>query len=295
MLVLENLRFEPGETANDERFARSLAGLADVYVDDAFGCAHRAHASTAGVARLLPSAAGRLLQREVDTLTHILEDPTRPLVAVLGGAKVADKILVIERFLALADVVVIGGAMCFPFFAAQGHQVGDSLCGREDVDHAGQALALAVEGPSAASAGHAYAKLVLPGDLVIAERFDASAQSRVLDGVDVPAGWMGLDIGPATARRYAAEIANAGTVFWNGPMGAFEMPPFATGTRAIAEAVAEARGVTVVGGGDSAAALALFGLEDTVDHLSTGGGATLEFVEGRELPGVRVLAGAGVT
>jgi phosphoglycerate kinase len=295
MLVLENLRFEPGETVNDEQFARALAELADVYVNDAFGCAHRAHASTEGVARMLPSAAGRLLQREVDTLTQILQSPTRPLVAVLGGAKVADKILVLERFLALADVVLIGGAMCFPFFAAQGHEVGDSLCGQEDIEYARRALALAVEGSSAASGEHPSARLVLPRDLVIAERFDAGADPRLLSDVDVPAGWMGLDIGAATAQLYAAEIASAGTVFWNGPMGAFEMPPFATGTRAVAEAVAGARGVTVVGGGDSAAALALFGLADTVDHLSTGGGATLEFVEGRELPGVRVLAGAGVT
>jgi phosphoglycerate kinase len=286
ILVLENVRFEPGETANDGALAHALAGLADVYVNDAFGAAHRAHASTAGVAQLLPCAAGRLLEREVSTLTGILEAPERPLVAVIGGAKVGDKIGVIDRFLALADAVVIGGAMCFPFLCAQGHEVGDSLCGQEDVEHARKALARA--------ALPGQARLELPTDLVIGERLDERTEHRILGGVDVPDGWMGLDIGPATAARYAGEIDVAGTVFWNGPMGAFELEPFATGTRAVAEAVARAAGVTVVGGGDSAAALARFGLEGTVDHLSTGGGATLELVEGRTLPGVQALEGAGV-
>lgn len=286
VLVLENVRFEPGETDNDPDFARALAELADVYVNDAFGAAHRAHASTEGVARLLPSAAGRLLAHEVKTLTQILESPRRPLVAIVGGAKVADKIAVIDRFLELAEKIVIGGAMCFPFLAAQGHAVGDSLCDAEDVEHARAALERA--------ASPEQALLQLPSDLVIAEHLQADAPARVLDGVDVPDGWMGLDIGPATAARYAETIADAGTVFWNGPMGAFELEPFAAGTRAVAEAVASARGLTVVGGGDSAAALAKFGLEDRVDHLSTGGGATLELVEGRTLPGVAVLNGAGV-
>jgi phosphoglycerate kinase len=286
ILVLENVRFEPGETANDGELARALAGLADVYVNDAFGAAHRAHSSTAGVAQLLPCAAGRLLEGEVSTLTGILEAPERPLVAVIGGAKVGDKIGVIDRFLALADAVIVGGAMCFPFLSAQGHEVGNSLCGQEDVEHARKALARA--------ALPGQASLELPTDLVIGERLDERAEHRVLEGLDVPEGWMGLDIGPATAARYASEIGAAGTVFWNGPMGAFELEPFAAGTRAVAEAVARAAGVTVVGGGDSAAALARFGLEGTVDHLSTGGGATLELVEGRTLPGVQALDGAGV-
>ena len=286
ILLLENVRFMPGETTNDPELARALAELAEVYVNDAFGAAHRAHASTAGVAHLLPCAAGRLLEREVSTLTGILENPERPLVAVIGGAKVADKIAVIDRFATLADVVIIGGAMCFPFLCAQGHEVGDSLCEADDVEHARGALA------QAALPGHA--RLLLPSDLVIAERLAEDAEHRVLDGVDVPDGWMGLDIGPVTAKRYASEISLAGTVFWNGPMGAFEMEPFAVGTRTVAEAVATAKGVTVVGGGDSAAALADFGLEDTVDHLSTGGGATLELVEGRVLPGVQALEGAGI-
>jgi phosphoglycerate kinase len=285
ILVLENVRFHAGETDNDPELARALAELADLYVNDAFGAAHRAHASTEGVAHLLPSAAGRLLEREVKTLRRILEDPARPLVAIVGGAKVADKIAVIDRFLELADTIVIGGAMCFPFLAAQGHAVGDSLCDAQDVEHARRVLDCA--------AGQGSAALELPSDLILAERLDAQAPWRVLEGVDVPDGLMGLDIGPGTAARYAATIAHAGTVFWNGPMGAFELEPFAAGTRAVAQAVADAPGLTVVGGGDSAAALAQFGLEDGVDHLSTGGGATLELVEGRELPGVQALNGAG--
>jgi phosphoglycerate kinase len=293
VLLLENVRFEPGETRNDPELARALAELADVYVNDAFGAAHRAHASTAGVAELLPSAAGRLLEREVDTLTGLMRDPPRPLVAVIGGAKVADKIGVIDRFLQIADAILIGGAMCFPFLAAQGHEIGASLCDADDVEHARRVLAQAARGGPGAQAGDG-ARLELPSDLVIAERFSGDASPHALDGVDVPAGWMGLDVGPATVARYAAEIGGAGTVFWNGPMGAFELAPFAAGTRGVAEAVARAPGVTVIGGGDSAAALAQFGLQDSVDHLSTGGGATLELIEGRELPGVQALGGVEV-
>ena len=286
ILMLENVRFEAGETRNDPQLARALAALADAYVNDAFGASHRAHASTEGVAHLLPSAAGRLLEREVRTLTTILEHPRHPLVAVIGGAKVADKIGVIDRFLEIADAVLIGGAMCFPFLRAQGHAVGDSLCGRQDTEHARQLLDQA--------AGPGQARLELPSDLVIADRMAADAERRVLDALEVPDGWMGLDIGPATAERYAREIERAGSVFWNGPMGAFELEPFAGGTRAVAEAVARTSAVTVVGGGDSAAALAHFGLADRVDHLSTGGGATLQMVEGRPLPGVRALDLASV-
>lgn len=286
LLVLENVRFEEGETSNDPEFARALAELADLYVDDAFGVAHRAHASNEGVAHLLPSAAGRLLEREVKTLTKIMQNPDRPLAVIIGGAKVADKIGVIDRFLEVADVLMIGGAMCFPFLCAQGHKVGDSLCEDEDAEHARALLEQALK-PGRAS-------VMTPDDLVIGDRLAEDAEHRVLDGVEVPTGWMGLDIGPATAQRYAREIARAGTVFWNGPMGAFELEPFAGGTRAVAEAVASTAALTVVGGGDSAAALARFKLEDSVDHLSTGGGATLELVEGRALPGVQALDGAGV-
>ena len=282
VLLVENVRYEPGETKNDPDLARSLASLADVYVNDAFGAAHRAHASTEGVARLVPEhAAGHLLEREVSTLMGVLEDPARPLVALLGGAKVSDKIAVIERFLELADTILIGGAMAFPFLAAGGHTVGDSLCSEEDVELARRILA---------STDNVRATIEQLLDLVIADRFAADAQTRTIDGVDVPDGWMGLDIGPRTASKYGEVIAGAGTVFWNGPMGAFELEPFAAGTRAVAEAVAAAPGTTVVGGGDSAAALRQFGLADQVTHLSTGGGATLELIEGKTLPGVEALS-----
>jgi phosphoglycerate kinase len=278
VVMLENIRFEPGETKNDPELAQRLAALADAYVDDAFGSAHRAHASTEGVAHLLPSAAGLLLEREVRTLTGILEDPARPLVAIVGGAKVTDKIGVLEAFLETADAILIGGAMAFPFLSVQGHSIGDSLCADEDLEPARELLDRGSE------------KLRLPVDLVLGERFDADTERRELDGVDVPDGWMGLDVGARTAAAYGEEIAAAGTVFWNGPMGAFELAPFAAGTRAVAEAVAAARGTTVVGGGDSAAALAQFGLADRVTHLSTGGGASLELIEGKTLPGVEVLS-----
>ncbi len=280
VLVLENVRYEPGETKNDPELAAALASLADVYVNDAFGTAHRAHASTEGVARLVPEhAAGLLMEREVSVLSGIMSDPARPLVALLGGAKVADKIAVIERFLGLADALLIGGAMAFPFLAAQGHSVGASLCSPDDVELARGLLA---------SGG--ASKLRLPVDLVAAPAADADAPVTQIDGVDVPAGLMGLDIGPRTAAAYADEIGRAGTVFWNGPMGMFELEPFAAGTRAVAEAVASAPGVTVVGGGDSAAAVNRFGLADRVTHVSTGGGAALELIEGRALPGVEALA-----
>jgi phosphoglycerate kinase len=278
VVMLENIRYEPGETKNDPKLAGRLAALADAYVNDAFGSAHRAHASTEGVARLLPSAAGLLLQREVETLTAILENPGRPLVAIVGGAKVTDKIGVLKAFLQRADAILIGGAMAFPFLSVQGHSIGDSLCSDEDLEPARELL----------DAGDA--KLRLPVDLVLGDRFAAEAQRRELDGIDVPDGWMGLDIGERTAGAYGEEIAGAGTVFWNGPMGAFELEPFAAGTRAVAEAVADAHGTTVVGGGDSAAALAEFGLADRVTHLSTGGGASLELIEGKTLPGVEVLS-----
>jgi phosphoglycerate kinase len=282
VLMLENVRFEPGETKNDPELAAALAELAEVYVNDAFGAAHRAHASTEGVARLVDNrAAGLLLEKEVTTLQRVLADPARPLVAVLGGAKVSDKIAVIERFRAVADTILIGGAMCFPFFAAQGHEVGASLCAADDVDLARQVLS---------RVGSARAAFELPVDLVVGDRLAVDASVETVDGVDVPVAQMGLDIGPRSADRYSEVIGSAGTVFWNGPMGAFEVEPFASGTRAVAEAVAAAPGVTVVGGGDSAAALTQFGLAEQVTHLSTGGGASLELIEGKKLPGVEALA-----
>jgi phosphoglycerate kinase len=283
VLLLENSRYERGETKNDPELAAALARLADMYVDDAFGAAHRAHATTEGVARLLPGHAGLLLESEVRELTAVRDRPQRPLCVVLGGAKVSDKIGVIDRFLETADEILIGGAMCFSFFRARGISTGDSLVEERGVGLAKRALERAERSPC---------ELRLPVDLVLGREFEAGTEVRELDGVEVPDGWMGLDIGPRTAAAYASAIAAAGTVFWNGPMGAFELEPFAAGTRAVAEAVAEAPGFTVVGGGDSAAALAAFGLADRVDWLSTGGGASLELMEGKELPGVEVLADA---
>ena len=277
VVMLENVRYETGETKNDPELAKRYAALADVYVNDAFGAAHRAHASTEGVAHLLPSAAGRLLEREVATLRGILDDPRRPLVAVVGGAKVTDKIGVLEAFLERADTILVGGAMCFPFFKAQGHSVGASLCEEEGVEPARKVLDAGSD------------KLRLPVDLIAGEAFSPDTAIKEIDGVDVPDGWMGLDVGARTAERYASVVASAGTVFWNGPMGAFELEPFAAGTRLVAEAIAASPATTVVGGGDSAAALAEFGLAGEVDHLSTGGGASLELVEGKPLPGVEAL------
>ena len=286
VMVLENTRWEPGETDNDPDLARALAELADAFVNDAFGAAHRAHASTVGVTEHLPAAAGPLLEREVTVLRGVAEAPERPLVVVLGGAKVSDKIGLIDRFLERADAILIGGAMCFSFFRAQGRPVGDSLVEDEGTELAARVLERAATGPGGFEAG---CRLFLPLDLVLGDRFEATAERRPLDGTDVPDGWMGLDIGPRTADDYAREIEAAATVLWNGPMGAFELEPFAAGTRAVAEAVARAPGTTVVGGGDSAAALAAFGLADRVSHLSTGGGAALELLEGRELPGLEAL------
>jgi len=280
ILVLENSRYEPGETSNDPELARGLAQLAEVYVNDAFGAAHRAHATTEGVAHDLPAVAGFLLEREVSVLSALVQDPAHPLVVILGGAKVSDKIGVIERFLDLADAVLIGGAMCFSFFRAQGIPTGNSLVEEADIGQAAELLERAKE---------SSCRLELPRDLVIADRFAADAERRELRGIEVPDGWMGLDVGPRTCEAYANEIEGAATIFWNGPMGAFELEPFAAGTRGVAEAVAAASGTTVVGGGDSAAALEQFGLASRVTHLSTGGGASLELLEGRSLPGVEAL------
>ena len=279
VVLLENVRFLEGETSNDAELAKRYAALGDVYVNDAFGSAHSAHASTEAIAHELPSAAGRLLEREVRTLTGILEDPQRPLVAIVGGAKVTDKIGVLDAFLNRADTILIGGAMCFPFFKAQGHEVGVSLCEQEGIEPARRVLEQA-DGN----------QLRLPTDLRLGREFSADTETRDLRGVDVGDGWMGLDIGVASARSYAEVVAGAGTVFWNGPMGAFELEPFAAGTKRVAEAIAAAPGTTVVGGGDSAAALAKFGLVDRVDHVSTGGGASLELIEGKPLPGVEALS-----
>jgi phosphoglycerate kinase len=283
VLLLENSRFEPGETKNDPALAEALARLADLYVNDAFGSAHRAHATTEGVAHHLPSYAGLLLERELAELSAVRDDPERPLVVVLGGAKVTDKLGVIDRFLGFAEEILIGGAMCFSFFKAEGRDTGNSLVEDEGVESAKRVLEEA-EGSDSI--------LELPEDLVLGKELDAGTETRELNGVDVPEGWMGLDVGSNTTANFAKRIARAGTAFWNGPMGAFELKPFDGGTQAIAEAVAAAPGHTVVGGGDSVAALQRFGLADSVDWISTGGGASLEFVEGKELPGVEALRDA---
>jgi len=279
-LLLENSRWEAGETENDPDLAEKLAGLADLYVNDAFGAAHRAHATTEGVAHHLPSYAGLLLERELTELTALRDDPARPLVVVLGGAKVSDKVGVLERFLEIADTVLVGGAMCFSFFRARGVGTGNSLVEEKGVGLAEEVLE---------AAERSNCELLLPTDLVIGDSFSAEAERKELDGIEVPDGWMGLDIGPETTKLYAEKIAAAGSVLWNGPMGAFEMEPFSAGTRGVAEAVAHAPGHTVVGGGDSAAALVAFGLGEDVDWLSTGGGASLELLEGKDLPGVVAL------
>jgi phosphoglycerate kinase len=283
ILLLENSRFEPGETRNDPALAKALAGLADLYVNDAFGSAHRAHATTEGVAHRLPGYAGLLLEREMLELTAVRDDPKRPLVVVLGGAKVTDKLGVIDRFLGFAEEILIGGAMCFSFFKAEGRDTGNSLVEHEGVESAKRVLGEA-EGSDSI--------LELPEDLVLGRGLEPGTETRELNGVDVPEGWMGLDVGTNTTANFGKRIARAGTVFWNGPMGAFEVEPFDAGTRAVAEAVAGAPGHTVVGGGDSVAALHKFGLANSIDWISTGGGASLELIEGRDLPGVEALRDA---
>jgi phosphoglycerate kinase len=280
ILLLENVRYEPGETDNDPELARKLAELADVYVNDAFGTAHRAHASTEGVAHLLPCAAGLLMEREVLTLTAVTENPARPLVAVLGGAKVSDKIALVQRFLDIADSVLIGGAMSFPFLAAQGHATGLSPCSPDDVQAARRTL------DRAAAAGR---EPELPEDLIVAPQLSAEAPWHDSEGPDVPGSWLAADIGPRTAARFARVIAGAGTVFWNGPMGVFECESFAHGTRTVAEAVAQTSAMSVVGGGETVAAVRQLELEAEIDHLSTGGGATLKLLQGGLLPAVQAL------
>ena len=275
--LLENARFHPGETKNDPAFAAKLAALADCYVDDAFGAAHRAHASVAAVATLLPSAAGRLLEKEIAVLSGLLADPKRPFVAVLGGAKVSDKLNVIENLLTVVDRLLVGGAMCFTFYAARGLEIGNSLFEPDQIETVKRLMDQAGE------------RLVIPSDIVVAHEPKAGAVATDVDAAAIPADQAGYDIGPNTCRAYVDAIRAAKTVFWNGPMGIFEVPPFDKGTRAVAAAVAKGDGYSVVGGGDSALALERFGYAAQVDHVSTGGGASLEFLEGRDLPGITPL------
>jgi len=283
-LLLENLRFHPEEEANDPEFARTLARLGDVYVNDAFGAAHRAHASTEGVAHYLPAVAGLLLARELEVLGKALESPDRPFVAILGGAKVGDKIGVIENLVSKVDVLVIGGGMAYTFLKAKGLEVGRSLLDESRIDYAKELLARAEKGEI---------RLVLPEDVVVADSFAPDANSRVVPVDAIPADWEGMDIGPRTREAIAQVVKNAKTILWNGPMGVFEFAAFSHGTRAVAQAVADSGAFSIVGGGDSAAAVQQAGLADKISHVSTGGGASLEFLEGKELPGVAALMDAG--
>lgn len=280
VMLLENLRFRPEEEKNEEGFCRELAALADLYVNDAFGAAHRAHASTAGVAAFLPAVAGFLMQREIDVMGRALEKPERPFVAILGGAKVADKLALIENLLDKCDSVLIGGGMSYTFSRAQGGQIGRSLCDESKLDMVRGLM------EKAAQKG---VQLLLPCDTVCGRSLDNDTERRVVKADCIPDDFQGLDIGPETCERFAAVIKGAKTVVWNGPMGVFELPAFAEGTRAIARAVAESKAVSIIGGGDSASAIEQLGFSKQVTHISTGGGASLEFLEGRVLPGVACL------
>ncbi|HEY1331855.1 MAG TPA: phosphoglycerate kinase, partial [Actinomycetota bacterium] len=280
VLLLENLRFEPGEERGDPAFADALARPAAAYVDDAFGAAHRAHASVVGVAERLPSAAGRLMQAEVEALTRVRDDPARPFVAILGGAKVSDKLGVVEALIERVDALLVGGAMAFTFLAARGLEVGESLVEPDRFDDVRAAEQKAKE---------RGVDLRLPVDVVVADRAEAGATPRTVEAGAIPAGMKGLDVGPATVADFGRAIGGAATVLWNGPMGMFELAPFAAGTAGVADAVASCDGFTVVGGGDSIAALAALGRLGAIGHVSTGGGASLEFIEGRTLPGIDVL------
>jgi len=282
IIMLENVRFHPGEKTNDPEFAKALASLADIYVNDAFGAAHRSHASTAGVAGYLPAVAGLLLAREVETLTAMLTNPERPFVAILGGSKVSDKIGVIDRMLDCVDTLLIGGGMCFTFLVAKGVDVGKSLVETEWIEAAGKMLDRALE---------RGVEIVLPVDFVVADQIVEDADTQIVGREEIPADMMGLDIGPTTTELYRGSIATARTIFWNGPMGVFEMSPFEMGTREVAVAVARNnRAVSIIGGGDSVAALKKFDLEERVTFVSTGGGASMKLLEGTSLPGVEALA-----
>ncbi len=280
VLLLENTRFHPGEKANDDEHARKLAALGDVYVNDAFGAAHRAHASTEGVARYLPAVAGFLMQREIEFLSRVVKDPASPFVAIIGGAKVSSKIGVLESLLPKCDTLAIGGGMAYTFLSIQGASIGDSLVEEEYFETARKLL------DTARKLGK---EIILPVDHVVASSFDENAKPEPIDRVDIPDGKVALDIGPKTVRLVGAAIESAKTLVWNGPMGVFEFEAFAAGTLEIARLVAGCPGVTVVGGGDSVAAVNKFGLADKIDHVSTGGGASLEFLEGKDLPGIRPL------
>ena len=283
IMLLENTRFEKGETKNDPELSKKMASMADLYVSDAFGAVHRAHASTCGVADYLPAVSGFLIQKELEIIGGALADPKRPLVAILGGSKVSSKIGVINNLLNIADTIIIGGGMAYTFSAAQGGKVGDSLLEADWESYANEMVEKAKE---------KGVKLLLPVDTVCADAFAPDAHSQVVKAGQIPDGWQGLDIGPETVKLYCDAVADAGTVIWNGPMGVFEFPAFAKGTEAVAEALSRCGAITIIGGGDSAAAVQQLGYADKMTHISTGGGASLEFMEGKELPGVACLLDA---
>lgn len=280
IMLLENVRFRKEETKNEASFAKELASLGDIFVNDAFGTAHRAHASTAGIADYLPCVSGFLIEKEVKFLGSAVENPKRPFVAIMGGAKVGDKIPVIENLLKKVDVLIIGGGMSYTFFKAEGLEIGTSILDEDNVQLASQLLKKAEE---------SGVKMLLPVDTICAKEFKNDTEFAAFDKDKIPSDYMGMDIGPKTIKLYEEAIAKAATVVWNGPMGVFEMPNFAKGTRAVAEALAESDAVTIIGGGDSAAACEQFGLKDKMTHISTGGGASLEFLEGKTLPGIAVI------
>ena len=280
IMLLENTRFEKGETKNNPETAKAMADMADVYVSDAFGAVHRAHASTVGVSEYLPAVSGFLIQKELEIIGGALAEPKRPLVAILGGSKVSSKIGVINNLLEIADTIIIGGGMAYTFSAAQGGKVGDSLLETDWMDYSNEMVKKAEE---------KGVKLLLPVDTVIADAFDPNANSQVVNSGEIPDGWQGLDIGPRTVELYCDAVKDAGTVIWNGPMGVFEFAKFAKGTEAVAEALSKTSAITIIGGGDSAAAVQQLGYADKMTHISTGGGASLEFMEGKELPGVACL------
>ena len=280
IMLLENLRFDPREEKNDPSFAEELASMAELYVSDAFGTVHRAHASTAGVAAYLPAVSGLLVAKELEVMGGALNNPKRPFVAVLGGAKVSDKIGVINNLLDKADTIIIGGGMAYTFAKAQGGSIGKSLCEEDKLDYAREMIAKAEKNG---------VKLLLPSDTMAADDFSNDAKRQVVSTMAIPDGWEGMDIGPDTIRTFCDAVKGAGTVVWNGPMGVFEFENFAAGTRAMAQALADSGAITIVGGGDSAAAVEQMGFADKITHISTGGGASLEFLEGLELPGVACL------
>lgn len=280
IVILENLRFDPGEKENDEDFSRSLASLADIFVNDAFGAAHRAHASVVGIPEFLPAVSGLLLEKEVETLTALLESPQRPFLTILGGSKVSDKIKVIKNLMEKVDSLILGGGMTYTFLKAQGHEIGQSICEDDQLDYASDMIELARRN---------NVNLLLPVDITIAPEFDENSEKKVVSIDSIPADWMGLDIGEKSSEIFEKEIQSASTIFWNGPVGVFEWEKFSNGTKNIALAVAKSNAITVVGGGDTVAAIKKYDVSDKISHISSGGGASMELLEGRLLPGIEAL------